>query len=80
MVHSPKTFLKNLLEMIINLTIPNGLPGGVCGKTSLLACYIGKIQSEIIIQIKTLLRATFKYFNCESWRRFLTKEKQDSLV
>ena len=35
-------------------------------KQSLLACYIDKCskktQSEIIIQIKTLLRATFK--NC----------------
>ena len=39
-------------------------PNGVRGKQSLLACYIDtcskKIQSEIIMQIKTVLRAIFK--------------------
>ena len=48
MVYSPKS-----------LQVPNGLLRGVCSKQSLLACYIDtcsrKIQSEIIIQIKTLL-------------------------
>ena len=41
-----------------------------------------KIQSEKIIQIKTLLRATLKIgnFSCESWRRLLTNEKQDALA
>ena len=38
MVCSPKTSLKNLFEMLINLLqVPNGLPRGVCGKQSLLA-------------------------------------------
>ena len=39
-------------------------PNGVRGKQSLLASYIDtcskKIQSEIIMQIKTVLRAIFK--------------------
>ena len=64
MVFSPKTFLKNLFEMLINLTRSQMGPIGVRGKQSLLACYIDtcskKIQSEIIIQIKTELRAIFK--------------------
>ena len=59
--------MKNVFEML-TLQVPNGLPRGVCGKNNpcWLDCYIGtcskKIQSEILIQIKTLLRATFK--NC----------------
>ena len=45
--------------MLINLTSPKWAQ-----KQSLLACYIDtcskKIQSEIIMQIKTVLRAIFK--------------------
>ena len=59
MFYSPNTFLKNLFEMLINLTSPKWAQ-----KQSLLACYIDtcskKIQSEIIMQIKTVLRAIFK--------------------
>ena len=43
MVHSPKTFLKNLFEMLITLKVPNGLPRGVCdnlcGKQSLFVLH-----------------------------------------
>ena len=57
MVCSPKTSLKNLFEMLINLLqVPNGLPRGVCGKQSLLACYIGtcskKNQSDLLFKSK----------------------------
>ena len=47
MVYSPKTFLKNLFEMLINLLkVLNGLPRGVCSKQSLLACYIGTCSKK----------------------------------
>ena len=47
MVYSPKTFLKNLFEMLINLfKVLNGLPRGVCSKQSLLACYIGTCSKK----------------------------------
>ena len=65
MVHSPKIFSKNLFEMLINLTSPK-CPEvyAVNDPCSCAAQYIGtcskKIQSEIIIQITTLRRATFK--------------------
>ena len=87
MVCSPKTFLKNLFEMLIKLSqVPNGLPRGVCGKQALLTCYIGtcrkKIQSELLFKSKRCSAAHSKIGNlsCESWRRLLMKEKQDALV
>ena len=62
MVHMPKIFSKNLFEMLISLTSPQCPEVYVVNNPC--SCYIGtcrtKIQSEIIIQIRTLLRATFK--------------------
>ena len=62
MLHLPKTFSKNLFEMLINLTCPKCPEVYVVNNPC--SCYIGtcrtKLQSEIIIQIRTLLRATFK--------------------
>ena len=59
---------------------------GVCGKQSLLACYIGtcskKIQLELLFKSKRCSAPHSKIgnFSCRSWRRLLTKEKQDALV
>ena len=85
MVHSPKVF-----GLSINL-ISSKFPKVYCGKQSLflLPCDIGtcskKIQSEIIIQIRTLLLATFKSSVASAEKAdesfsWIVKEKQDTLA
>ena len=62
MVHLSKIFSNNLFELLINLSSPRCPEVYVVN--NFCSCYIctcrTKIQSEIIIQIRTLLRAIFK--------------------
>ena len=65
MVHSPKTSLKNLLEMIINLTTPKWLAWRCMWYRTILVGLLNRhVQLENPVrnyyQIKTMLRATFK--------------------